>query len=113
MIISPAAFGQKGASRRRAEGQYQVSGEASITSADRGSHASGTLWRGYGPSGTLADESSRTYLAAPPVADGPTFCASHALSGRVARRKPVTRSRAAAVSSQLSTGHSFQATMAL
>jgi hypothetical protein len=33
VIISPAAMGQKGASRCLAEGQYQVRGEASITGA--------------------------------------------------------------------------------
>src|SRR5262252_1125456 len=53
------------------------------------------------------------YLATPSVAEGPTFSASHVLSGRVARRRPVTRSMAAAVASQPSTGHSFQATIPL
>ena len=36
VIISPGCGGQKGASRRPSEGQYQVRGEASITGARRG-----------------------------------------------------------------------------
>ena len=93
VIIRRPGCRQKGTSRRPSEGQYQVRGEASITGARRGE---------------LPD-----YLAAPSVAEEPTFSASQVLSGRVVRRKPATRSRAAAVSSQPSTGHSFQATSPL
>ena len=49
----------------------------------------------------------------PGPASGPTCVPSHLLSGRVVRRKPATLPRAAAVSSQGSTGHWFQATTPL
>jgi hypothetical protein len=67
----------------------------------------------WGARGRVRERELLAYLAAPSVAEGPTLVSSHALSGRVVRRKPATRSRAAAVSSQPSTGHSFQATSPL
>src|SRR5215510_2087972 len=103
------------AGRVRAEGCEPAAGPRASTRSE-GRPASpaprGPPLGGWSPWPDAA-AGARNYRPVPALAEGPTFSASHALSGRVARRKPVTRSRAAAVSSQLSTGHSFQATIAL